>query len=129
MSTDKEFKKCSSCGQIWQTREEFVEDPETKMVGYQVSFPSFHEGLFLFDHKLCETSLAIRAGEFKDFYDGPIYSERSVDTEDCPQYCLYKDNLERCPAKCECAYVREIIQIVKNWPKKSNSPESYRMNN
>ncbi len=119
MAADKEFKKCSSCGQIWETRERFVGDPGIDIVGYQVNFPSLEEGLFLFNHS-CETTLAIKVSEFKDLYDGPIFSGRLDNTEDCPQYCLYKDNIEHCLAKCECAYVREIIQIVKQWPKKYN---------
>ena len=118
MATDKEFKKCSSCGQIWKTREGFVGDPAIDIVGYQVNFPSLGDGLFLFNHN-CQTTLTLRASEFKDLYDGPIFTERLTNSEDCPEYCLHKDNIERCPARCECAYVREIIQLIKNWPKRN----------
>ena len=39
-------------------------------------------------------------------------------TTECPEFCLHKSELRPCPAKCECAYVREIIQVIKDWPKK-----------
>jgi hypothetical protein len=118
MATDKEFKQCSSCGQIWNTREGFVGDSTIDIVGYQVNFPSLGEGLFLFNHN-CRTTLTIRASEFKDLYDGSIFAERLTNSEDCPEYCLHNDNIERCPAKCECAYIREIIQVIRNWPKRN----------
>jgi hypothetical protein len=28
--------------------------------------------------------------------------------------------VEPCPSQCECAYIREILQIIRNWPK--NTP-------
>lgn len=98
-----------------------MEDPSPKFVGYQVNFDCLEEGLFLFNHD-CDTTLAIRTGIFKDLYHGPIFSERLTNTDECPQYCLHKSELRPCTAKCECAYVREIIQIIKDWPKKEASP-------
>ena len=60
--------------------------------------------------------MAVPAGQFQNLYNGPIFEQRLTESEDCPGYCLRKDELRLCPAKCECAYVREIIQIIKNWP-------------
>jgi hypothetical protein len=65
----------------------------------------------------CLSTIAVPAGLFKDLYDGPIFSERQTNTENCPGYCGDRDNFEPCEAECECAYVREIIQIVRKWPK------------
>jgi hypothetical protein len=61
--------------------------------------------------------LAIRAGAFEDLYNGPVFKKRVTGSEECPEYCLHEDELLPCPNQCECAYVREVIQIVKNWPK------------
>jgi hypothetical protein len=114
----KEFKRCPSCGYEWKTRERFMKDPALRIIGYQVSFVYLEEGIFLFNHR-CGTSLGVIAGAFRDLYDGPIFSERLTGTDECPQYCLLRDELRPCPAKCECAYVRETIQIIKDWPKRS----------
>lgn len=97
-----------------------MEDPALNLIGYQVNFDYLEEGFFLFNHH-CNTTLAIRAGEFKDLYTGPIFSERLTNTDECPEYCLHKEELRPCPAKCECAYIREIIQIIKSWTKDSVS--------
>ena len=112
-----EFKKCTFCGYRWPSRKDFLEDPTTNMIGYQVNFGNIHLGFFLFNHLTCGTTLGIPAGKFKDLYNGPVYSEQVLGTKQCPEYCLHENQLDPCPAKCECAYVRDIIQTVRNWQK------------
>lgn len=107
------FKQCSLCGGKWIDREKFLSDPEIHLVGYQVNFKKLTSGYLLFNHA-CKTTLAIKAIEFEDLYDGEMYSERKTGTDDCPGYCLHISNLKPCPAECECAFIREILQIVKN---------------
>jgi hypothetical protein len=116
---DLPFKKCHKCWFVWSTREAFLEDPDLTIIGYQVHFQELTAGLFLFNHS-CGTTLAVEAGRFQDLYAGPIFDDNLAGTADCPEYCLRKNNLQPCPAKCEFAYVREIIQIIKKWPKKAD---------
>ena len=113
-----DFKKCTSCGHRWQSREDFLEDPSTDMIGYQVNFEQLNLGFFLFNHLACGTTLGIPAGRFTDLYNGPVFLQRLTGTKDCPEYCLHENQIDKCPAKCECAFVREILQTVKQWPKK-----------
>jgi hypothetical protein len=110
------FKDCSMCGKVWRTREDFIEDPELNLIGYQVNFEQLKEGLFLFTHLLetCKTTLAVPAGEFFDLYDGPIFEENKTGTAECPGHCLHQSELRPCPAQCECAFVRDIIGILSN---------------
>jgi len=61
--------------------------------------------------------MAIHVEDFKDLYDGPIFEARATGGEECPDYCIRQDELRPCPAQCECAYVREIISLIKNWTK------------
>ncbi len=110
------FKKCSKCRFAWLTREAFLGDPNLTIIGYQVHFQELTAGLFLFNHS-CDTTIAVKAGRFHDLYAGPIFGDSLAGTADCPEYCLRKRELRPCPAKCEFAYVREIIQIIRNWPK------------
>lgn len=86
------------------------------MIGYQVHFDELVAGLFLFDHN-CGTTFSIQAGSFQDLYDGPMFIEKLTGTEECGGHCLHKDDLRPCPAKCECAYVRKIMQVILSWPK------------
>ena len=106
------FKKCPKCNFSWNKRENFLSDENVYIIGYEASDGGLVDGLFLFNHD-CSTTLALKVEKFKDLYDGPIFKERLTGSDDCSGYCLYKSNLEPCPAKCECAYVREIIQILR----------------
>lgn len=114
------FWSCSSCGQRWATLSDFLSDVNVRLVGYQVDFNQLEAGLFLFNHitPKCGTTLACRAGNFKSLYNGPIFRECLTGGQQCPGYCQKRDMLAVCPAKCECAYVREILDIVNRWPKK-----------
>ena len=116
------FKQCTLCGHIWGNREEFLADPDLKIIGYQVSFENVKNGLFLFNHS-CETTLAIEVMEFDDLYKGPKYDMSLVGTEECLELCHDVNNLKACSSKCKFAYVRDIIQIINNWPK-SDHPKS-----
>ena len=55
----------------------------------------------------------------KAFLDG----KKAVDAEGGgpgrEKATLARMGISPCPAKCECAYVREIIQLVSTWPKTS----------
>lgn len=110
------FKRCPTCGFEWSTREHFLEDSHLVIIGYQVSFDELEAGIFLFNHS-CGTTLAIRARDFKSLYEGPVFTKRANETEECPEFCLHQHDLRPCPVQCECAYVREIIQRIKQWPK------------
>ena len=110
------FKKCSVCKKVWITRDDFLYDTEVSIVGYQVHFDELTEGLFLFNHS-CGSTISLTAGAFRDLYDGPMFQTRMTGSDDCPGYCLTNSELRPCPVKCECAYVREIIQLIKTWPK------------
>jgi hypothetical protein len=107
------FKVCSCCGHIWQTREDFLDDRELEAIGYQVDFRHLHLGLFYFNHSTCRTTLTAPAGAFTDLYDGRVFEERMTGTADCPSYCLHESELSACPAACECAFIREVLQLIR----------------
>jgi len=110
------FRACS-CGREWKEREAFLSDPLLRLVGYQVHFEHLELGLFLFNHLSCGTTVTLRAGTFRDLYDGPTYSRCLAGEKECPEYCLRRDELKACTEQCECAFVREIIQVILSWPK------------
>jgi hypothetical protein len=112
-----EFKICTCCGEPWHSRESFLKDQNIQLVGYQVNFGALELGYFLFNHLACESTIAIPAGLFRNLYDGPVFSQRFTDSEECPGYCIHKEELDPCPTKCECAYVREVLQSIRQWPK------------
>ncbi|MFZ1984913.1 MAG: hypothetical protein WAU91_10900 [Desulfatitalea sp.] len=116
------FKICPKCGTQWSTREELLSDPEVALVGYQANFKALKAGILLFNH-ICKTTLALYATGFQDLYAGPVFAERATGGSDCPGHCLRECDLEPCPARCECAYVRHILQLIKAWPKTQTSSQ------
>jgi hypothetical protein len=92
-------------------------------VGYQSWLDDLELGLFLFNHDTCGTTLALQAGAFTDLYDGPVFagSGKLMGTDACSTYCLNSSDLRPCPKECECAYVRQVLQIVRSWPKQGDS--------
>lgn len=113
---DTDFKTCSNCNARWESLEGFIQDPDIELMGYMPTFDDLLSGLFLFNHD-CGTTLACRVGLFAHLYDGPVYKERRTGQIECPGYCLNKTDVSPCPVQCDCAYVRETMQIIKTWPK------------
>lgn len=114
------FKQCSKCQKIWMNYYDFLADPSLTLCGYQLPFEELETGMFLFDHS-CKTTLSIPVGYFTHLYNGPIFEERATGSDECPVYCLRAEKVAPCKVKCECAYIREIMLIVKNWPKNDQS--------
>ncbi len=115
----KIFKKCTCCEFPWFSRTEFLKDENIELVGYQTNFCELELGYFLFNHLTCESTIAIPAGLFKDMYAGPLFTQSLAGTEVCHGFCDDMDSIEPCDAQCECAYVREIMQIIRKWPKEA----------
>lgn len=112
----KTFKKCPMCGASWPDRLAFLSDPAVHLVGYQANIADPPQGVFLFNHS-CHSTLGILAQEFLDLHAGPMFKQHLAETTDCPRYCLSESEMRPCPAECECAYVRDVLQIVNDWPK------------
>ncbi len=110
------FKQCPSCCFEWPRRVDFLRDPNLRLIGYQANFNVLAAGIFLFNHD-CNGTLAVPAENFMDLYHGPIFKERASEGPQCPGHCLHQEDLSTCPARCECNYVREILQVIRQWPK------------
>jgi len=102
------------CKKQWATRDDFLDDATLIFNGYQADLGILEEGLFFFTHNTepCGTTMAIIAQDFVSLYVGERYSENKQGTEECPQYCLDKSNLNRCQVYCRNAFVREVSQMI-----------------
>ena len=67
------FKKCTLCGEEWETKEAFLSDRQVRLDGYQwarrmrhAEFPA--RGVLIFTHRRrsCGTSLAIAVERFRE---------------------------------------------------------------
>ncbi len=107
-----DFMVCPNCRASWKTREDFLNDRNVFICGYQVNFVDIKAGFFLFNH-ICGTTFTLDVRAFADLYHGPVFNKKATGTDQCPGHCLHKNNLDPCPAECECAYVRDVVQTLK----------------
>ena len=110
------FKQCSVCQHRWDSREDFLADPDLKIIGYQVCLDEAEEGLFLFNH-ICRTTLALKVFAFEDLYKGKRYDTAALGSDRCSGLCLDMTELKGCDYPCKYAYVRDILQRISKWPK------------
>lgn len=113
MVRDQEFKICKVCTAAWPSRDQFINDPAVEVIGYQPNFVVLEQGLFLFNHN-CGATLSIAVACFADLYEGPIYQQSQQGSKECPGFCLHSSEIKPCPAKCECAYVRNILALLSD---------------
>ena len=110
------FKSCSNCETSWKSIDAFMQDPSIELVGYMPTFEDLVNGLFLFNHN-CGTTLALKVGQVEYLYEGPVYRENKHGASECPGYCQNKTDFSPCPEKCSCAFVRDTMHTIKQWPK------------
>lgn len=108
------FKTCPSCFKTWLSRDAFLSDPNLTLNGYKPDFKNLEYGMFFFTHNAdsCHSTMTLMVEDFRDLYSGAIYRESKAQSDNCPRYCLDEKKLYRCDELCECAFVREITQII-----------------
>ncbi len=114
------FKVCPTCSEKWDMVEALLADPLVELIGYQVNLNVLEDGLFYFLHhrESCGTTMAIPVAAFKKLSDLPFLAPRAAAApEGCEGLCLKRGELGACPQKCECNWVREIMQTIHKWKK------------
>lgn len=117
------FKRCPSCGETWGSQACFLEDPNITLIGYQAHFEELKQGLFHFSHS-CHATVAISVKTFENLHSEERFGVNRAGGKECPQHCLYRDNLDPCPVPCGCSWVRELLQTIRVWPKNLRRPIS-----
>ncbi len=108
------FKRCNKCGSKWENRDDFLSDKNIDVVGYQVFFKNLKLGVFLFNHS-CNTTMAVEAKFLLDLHDGTFSLERNPDSRECPGRCLNDNIMSPCSSDCRCAFISEIMKVIKNY--------------
>jgi hypothetical protein len=112
MNSTEPFRTCT-CGVSWRTRAELVTDRTVEIIGYTPNFDALALGWFFFNHANCHTTFAMSARDFADMHSGPMFTQRKLGGPECPGYCVHRDNLKPCPAQCECAWVRDVVGMLR----------------
>jgi hypothetical protein len=107
------FKVCGSCRRTWSTWEEFVTDPEVRLLGLQSRASLPDATVLVFEH-FCGSSVSIltkRLHHLVPHHPGAKWPSLR-DTDECPGLCLDLSERGRCVAPCRHALDREILAIA-----------------
>ena len=112
----KPFKQCPMCRKDWGDRDAFLDDASLELNGYDADFDQLEFGLLYFTHRVagCFSTMALEVREFFSLYTGERYLESKTGGEECTGRCLERENFRLCPAHCRFAFVREVVQIIRN---------------
>ena len=126
MNEKSKFKTCPGCFISWDSMETFLSDPNLELNGYKADFKDLEYGMFFFTHRTepCYSTMTLMVDDFRSLYFGKTYRGSKALSEECPRYCMDEKQFVRCNALCECAFVREIMQIIVERQKEAVTGEN-----
>ena len=118
------FKTCSKCGKIWNSISDYILDKTLVINGYQANFVQPENGLILATHHEydCDSTLSVYAQSIRHLSASETYQTLNKGKDTCKMLCVDQGNLEYCGAECSMAWVREVIQYMRE----HRMPEGYR---
>jgi hypothetical protein len=113
-SGGRPFRSCGSCGRLWQGWEEFVLDPELRLLGLQAVPDRLDASVLVFEHR-CGSSVSVLTRRLRHLLpDAPAGDWPSLrGTEQCPGHCLSLEDLAACDRPCSNARDRDLIKVVQ----------------
>lgn len=107
------FKVCGSCGRPWPTWDDFVGDPQVRLLGLQ-AVPHLPEAsVLVFEHR-CGSSVSVLTRRLHHLLpEHPALEWPSLrGTEACRRHCLSLADHEACDRRCRHALDRDLLALV-----------------
>jgi hypothetical protein len=119
--TEASFRSCGMCRKQWPTRQDFISDPELRLLGLQ-AVPDFPDAnLLVFEHE-CGTSVSVLASRLRDLVPDAEADDPSLPllqgTESCSGFCNRLESLEACDRRCRNARDRRLTLWLADRPGK-----------
>jgi hypothetical protein len=108
------FKECGSCHKKWEEWQDFVRDPEVRLLGFQGSTRLPDTNLLVFHHR-CGTSISVFAKNLRHILPQDVQELQFpvlYGDETCSQYCREIENLKICKRSCANARDRHLILTI-----------------
>ena len=109
------FRICGSCKRSWPGWDDFVRDPDVRLLGLQSMVTHPDANLLVFEHG-CGSSISILARRLRHLLPEPEPGDppaRLLGTDQCRGHCRRLEDLEACDAPCSNARDRELILLVQ----------------
>jgi hypothetical protein len=119
MGDNAPFKECGSCHRIWEYWQDFISDPEVRLLGFQGSTRLPETNLLVFHHR-CGTSISVLANKLRHILpkdEQELQLPILFGDENCSKYCREIENLKTCNRNCINARDRRLILAVLDMKK------------
>jgi len=107
------FKVCGSCRHTWRTWEDFVTDPEVRLLGLQSSATVPDATVLVFEH-FCGTSVSMLTRRLYHLVpDHPAADWPSLrGSDECPGHCLDRADRAPCSQRCRHSLDRDVMALI-----------------
>jgi hypothetical protein len=108
------FHTCGTCRDGWTTWQDFLRDPDLRIVGLQAVPDEPDENLLLFEHR-CGTSISIPAKRLRHLLPDPDDGAGLpllMGSPECGLHCMDLEDLIACDRPCANARDRRLLEIV-----------------
>ena len=107
------FKLCGSCGRPWPSWDEFVADPQVRLLGLQAVANVPDASLLVFEHR-CGSSISVLTKRLHHLVPDPHPEWPSLrGTDSCPRHCFALEDHGACDRRCANSRDRDILQLVE----------------
>ena len=114
MNAHGAFKSCGSCRTPCPSWEEFVTDPQVRLLGLQAIAGVADASLLVFEHR-CGSSVSVLTKRLRYLlpeHQGANWPSLRG-TDQCPGHCLHLGDMSVCPRECRNGRDRELIKLVQ----------------
>jgi hypothetical protein len=108
------FRVCGSCRRRWASGDEFLDDPELRVIGLQVAGHLPEVNLIIFQHA-CGSSVSVLTSRLRFLRPDSEQKPGARDlfgTDKCRDFCLDLEDWTTCDRPCINAPDRELLVAV-----------------
>jgi hypothetical protein len=108
------FRTCGACRQRWLSAEDFLDDPQLRVVGLQVAPHVPEANLLVFEHG-CGSSVSVLTRRLRSLLTEPEEKPAVDDVygaPECNRYCQRLEEWAACDRPCVNARDRRLLQVI-----------------
>ncbi len=108
-------KTCGSCGRPWSSWDDFLADPQLRLLGLQAVARVPDANLLVFEHR-CGSSVSLLTTRLRHLIpEHPSDAWPSLrGTEQCRRHCLRLEDRDACDRPCMHARDRDLLALVED---------------
>ena len=107
------FRKCGACKKVWNSADEFVNDPQLKVLWLQV-IPGFPDSnCIIFEHRACGSTVSVLTPKLRYLLPRKFeYTKDLYGSAECNNHCNTRETMAACEKECVNAQDRELARLL-----------------